>query len=75
MEIDISLFIRKIIPFLKKWENFILGAIDILAITLGFQCSYSINSFHLGGGMIKELKERIRGIGAISLRFPREPAR
>jgi exopolysaccharide biosynthesis polyprenyl glycosylphosphotransferase len=49
MNIDISLFIHKIIPFLKKWENFILGGIDILAITIAFQCSYYLNYFQKGG--------------------------
>jgi len=41
----------KIIPFLKKWNllNFLLGAIDILAIALAFQCSYFINYFEQGG--------------------------
>jgi exopolysaccharide biosynthesis polyprenyl glycosylphosphotransferase len=39
------MFRLKIIPFIKKWRllNIILGAIDILAITLAFQLSYSIN--------------------------------
>jgi exopolysaccharide biosynthesis polyprenyl glycosylphosphotransferase len=48
----ISHLIRlKIIPFLKKWNllPFILGTIDILAITVAFQCSYYINYFHIGG--------------------------
>ena len=41
----------RIIPFLKKWNllNFLLGAIDILAIALAFQCSYFINYFEQGG--------------------------
>lgn len=41
----------KIIPFLKRWNllNFFLGAFDILAITLAFQCSYYINYFEIGG--------------------------
>jgi exopolysaccharide biosynthesis polyprenyl glycosylphosphotransferase len=49
MNFDISIFRSKVIPFLKKWEKFILGAIDILAITLAFQCSYFINYFEQGG--------------------------
>ncbi len=49
MDFDISTFRSKIIPFLKRWEKFILGAIDILAITLAFQCSYFINYFEQGG--------------------------
>jgi exopolysaccharide biosynthesis polyprenyl glycosylphosphotransferase len=48
MDIDVSLFRDKIIPFLKRWEKFILGAIDILAITFAFQCSYFINYFDQG---------------------------
>jgi exopolysaccharide biosynthesis polyprenyl glycosylphosphotransferase len=41
----------KIISLLKKWNilNIILGSIDILAITLAFQCSYYINYFETGG--------------------------
>ena len=49
MDIDNSLFGRKIVPLLKKWEKFILGAIDILAITLAFQLSYTINYSAIGG--------------------------
>jgi exopolysaccharide biosynthesis polyprenyl glycosylphosphotransferase len=49
MHIDFSVSRNKLIPFLKKWEKFILGAIDILAITLAFQCSYYINYFDQGG--------------------------
>ncbi len=43
MDLEVSLFVKKIIPVLRKWEKFILGAIDILAITFAFQCSYFIN--------------------------------
>jgi exopolysaccharide biosynthesis polyprenyl glycosylphosphotransferase len=42
----ISSFINlRLIPFLKKWNliYFLLGAIDILAIAVAFECSYSIN--------------------------------
>jgi exopolysaccharide biosynthesis polyprenyl glycosylphosphotransferase len=48
----------KIIPFLKKWNllNVILGAIDILAITIAFQLSYFINYFSLGGFFYSDLK-------------------
>ena len=41
--IDVSPFWIRIIPSLKKWEKFILGAIDILSITLAFQCAYLLN--------------------------------
>lgn len=46
----------KIIPFLKKWNllNFLLGAMDILAIALAIQCSYFINYFHTGGFFFTE---------------------
>jgi exopolysaccharide biosynthesis polyprenyl glycosylphosphotransferase len=47
----ISSFINlKLIPFLKKWNlvNFLLGAIDILAIAIAFECSYTINEFYSG---------------------------
>jgi len=35
----------KIIPFIRKWNllNFLLGAMDILAITIAFQLSYNVN--------------------------------
>jgi exopolysaccharide biosynthesis polyprenyl glycosylphosphotransferase len=35
----------KIIPFLKKWKllSVLLGTIDILAIALAFQCSFTLN--------------------------------
>src|ERR1035437_3135267 len=35
----------KIIPFLKKWKmlSILLGAIDILAIALAFQCAFYLN--------------------------------
>jgi exopolysaccharide biosynthesis polyprenyl glycosylphosphotransferase len=35
----------KAILFLKKWEKFILGAIDILAIAVAFQCSFLLNYY------------------------------
>lgn len=46
MDIGNSPFIEKIIPFLKRWEGLILGAIDILAIFLAFECSFLINYFY-----------------------------
>jgi len=41
----------RIVPFIKKWNllNSFLGTIDILAISLAFQCSYFINYFETGG--------------------------
>jgi exopolysaccharide biosynthesis polyprenyl glycosylphosphotransferase len=40
-----------IIQFLKNWKllNLLLGTIDILAITIAFQCSYLINYYEQGG--------------------------
>ena len=40
----------KIIPFLKKWKLFsiILGAIDIFAIALAFQCAFFLNYYGEG---------------------------
>ncbi len=49
MDTNVSLFVKKTIPFLKRWEKFILGTIDILAIILAFQCSYIINYSEFGG--------------------------
>jgi exopolysaccharide biosynthesis polyprenyl glycosylphosphotransferase len=45
-----------IIPFLRNWKllNLILGAIDVLAIALAFQCSYLINYFKVGGFFFTE---------------------
>jgi exopolysaccharide biosynthesis polyprenyl glycosylphosphotransferase len=56
MNYEASPFLKKIVPFLKKWEKFILGAIDILAITLAFQCSYYINYTELGGFFFRHIK-------------------
>ena len=53
---DVSPFKSKIVPFFKKWEKFILGAIDILAITIAFQCSYYINYTELGGFFFRYIK-------------------
>ena len=40
----------KIIPFLKKWKllSIILGAIDIFAIALAFQCAFFLNYYEEG---------------------------
>jgi exopolysaccharide biosynthesis polyprenyl glycosylphosphotransferase len=53
----ISRLIRlKIIPFLSKWRllPFILGAVDIFAIAIAFQCSYYINYLYSGGFFFTE---------------------
>ena len=51
MDIISKLIGLKIIPFLKKWNllNFILGAIDVAAVTLAYQFSYYINYYDQGG--------------------------
>lgn len=56
MEIFSHLIRLKIIPFIKKWRllNLILGAIDILAITIAFQLSYYTNYLWLGGFFFSE---------------------
>jgi hypothetical protein len=56
MNFEASPFLKRIVPFLKKWEKFILGAIDILAIALAFQCSYYINYTELGGFFFRHIK-------------------
>ncbi|HOG57533.1 MAG TPA: sugar transferase [Bacteroidales bacterium] len=44
MDIFSTLYRLNIIPFLKKWKllNLILGALDILAIFVAFECAYLI---------------------------------
>lgn len=51
MSIFVTLYRLHIIPFLKKWNllNVILGAIDIFAIALAFQCSYLLHFYNRGG--------------------------
>ena len=51
MDIFSTLYRLHIIPFLKKWNllNYILGALDILAIFLAFECAYLI--IYAGTGM------------------------
>lgn len=46
----------KLIPFLEKWNliNLFLGALDIIAIAMAFQCSYFINYFSEGGFFFKD---------------------
>ena len=57
MEFISHLIQFKLIPFLKKWHllNFILGAIDILSLTVAFQLSYFINYFHTGGFFFSDI--------------------
>lgn len=43
MDMDVSPSRNKIMLFLKKWEKFILGGIDILSITVAFQFAYLLN--------------------------------
>jgi exopolysaccharide biosynthesis polyprenyl glycosylphosphotransferase len=45
MDVFSTLYRLHIIPFLKNWKllNLLLGTIDILAISIAFQCSYLIN--------------------------------
>ncbi len=57
MDIDVSLLRTRILPFLKKWQNLILGAIDILSITVAFQCAYLLN--YLDFGSFFFLEERL----------------
>ncbi|NMC41705.1 MAG: hypothetical protein GYA43_11150, partial [Bacteroidales bacterium] len=46
----------RIIPFIRKWKlmNFILGAVDILAIGLAFQIAWYINYLFIGGFFFTE---------------------
>ena len=45
MEMDGPPPYTKMIRFLKRWEKFILGGIDILAIVVAFQISFMLNYF------------------------------
>jgi exopolysaccharide biosynthesis polyprenyl glycosylphosphotransferase len=45
MNMDASPVKNKIIPFLKRWEKIILGAIDIMSITVAFQIAYLLNYY------------------------------
>jgi exopolysaccharide biosynthesis polyprenyl glycosylphosphotransferase len=51
MDMDAALPYTRMIRFLKKWERFILGAIDILAIIIAFQCSYMLNYMNAEEGI------------------------
>jgi exopolysaccharide biosynthesis polyprenyl glycosylphosphotransferase len=53
MDFFIRLYQFKVIAFIKKWRlvNIILGLVDILAISIAFQCAYLINLvYHPGDG-------------------------
>lgn len=56
MDIFATLYRLHIIPFLKKWNllSVILGALDILAITVAFQFSYFIMYHDAGGFFFSE---------------------
>jgi exopolysaccharide biosynthesis polyprenyl glycosylphosphotransferase len=58
MDFISRLFHPKVVAFFKKWNllHILLGAIDILAITLAFQCSYLINYFNEGGFFFYNLR-------------------
>ena len=54
MDFDLFLFRPKLVPFFRKWEKYILGAIDIFSIALAFQCAYFIKYFRIGGFFFTE---------------------
>jgi exopolysaccharide biosynthesis polyprenyl glycosylphosphotransferase len=56
MPADTSLFRNRIIPFLKKWQKLILGAIDILSITVAFQFAYLLNYPDFEGFFFQETR-------------------
>ena len=60
MDIFSTLYRLHIIPFLKKWKllNFILGALDILAIFMAFECAYLIVYSGANSGYFFFLDER-----------------
>jgi exopolysaccharide biosynthesis polyprenyl glycosylphosphotransferase len=60
MDIFSTLYRLHIIPFLKKWKllNFILGALDILAIIIAFECAYLIVYSGTGHGLLFFLDRR-----------------
>ena len=51
MDFFIRIYQLKIIAFIRKWslENLILGTLDILAISIAFQCAYLINLVYSPG--------------------------
>jgi exopolysaccharide biosynthesis polyprenyl glycosylphosphotransferase len=56
MDMDVSPSRNKIMLFLKKWQKFILGAIDILSITVAFQLAYLLNYPDFEGFFFLELR-------------------
>ena len=48
----------KLMEFIRKWDlvNFLLGSVDILAITLSFQCAYYLNYHDIGGIFLNQKK-------------------
>ena len=56
MDMDVSPSRNKIMLFLKKWHKFILGAIDILSITVAFQFAYLLNYPDFEGFFFLELR-------------------
>jgi exopolysaccharide biosynthesis polyprenyl glycosylphosphotransferase len=59
MDIFSTLYRLHIIPFLKKWNllNFILGALDILAIFIAFECAFLIIYYDTGIGTFFFMKK------------------
>jgi FlaA1/EpsC-like NDP-sugar epimerase len=56
MDMDVSPSRNKIMLFLKKWQKFILGAIDILSITVAFQLAYLLSYPDFEGFFFLELR-------------------
>jgi len=56
MDIFRTLINLRVIPFLKRWSllNYILGAIDVFAITCAFQLAYYLNYYYTGGFFFSE---------------------
>lgn len=67
MDVFRTLYSLHVIPFLKKWNllNFILGAIDILAITVAFQLAYYLNYFRFGGFFFNDKRFLLLYIGIL----------
>jgi exopolysaccharide biosynthesis polyprenyl glycosylphosphotransferase len=61
MDVINTLYRFHIIPFLKNWKilNLLLGAIDILAIAIAFQCSFLINYIKYEEGVFFFLQLRL----------------
>jgi exopolysaccharide biosynthesis polyprenyl glycosylphosphotransferase len=58
MDIISHLVRLRIIPFLKNWNllNLLLGAIDIMAITVAFQCAFALNYVNRGRFFFNETR-------------------